>query len=297
VELLRASCYCERDAMKRQGSLGRYVHGFQWARFKHYEGAAESMTEEEEARLRDAINKNYLLPAEHLITPGGTKGYVYDTNWPGATSCAMSHIRALTDAALGGYEMALVFEDDSAIPSQVARERGWCDACTGDLCKCPSAWASCIEEAVELMRRAPSLDALYLGLGECFEEPGPAEDILEADSDSDEDLGGITEIGYTWCAHAILYSRSALDDVLALRLNQHLWAQDETIPHLYGRKPWNHRYVKALQKAGWHRRWVVGAPSGFMDEGWVYQLENLTTERKNDLGLGTAAVSSNSQVF
>lgn len=297
VELLRASCYCERDAMNRQGSLCRFVQGFHWARFKHYEGAADSMTEEEEARLRDAINKNYLLPAEHLINPGKTKGYVFDTNWPGATSCAISHTHALINASLGGYEMALVFEDDSVIPSSVARERGWCDTCTGDLCKCPSAWASCVEEAVELMRRAPSLDAMYLGLGENFEEPGSDEDILEADSDSDEDLGGITEIGYTWCAHAILYSRSALDDVLALRLNEHLWSQDETIPHLYGRKPWNHRYVKALRKAGWQRRWVVGAPSDFMDEGWVYQLENLTSERKHDLGLGTAAVSSNSQVF
>jgi len=147
------------------------------------------------------------------------------------------------------------------------------------------------------MRRAPRLDALYLGLGEAFEPPGDDEGILEAGSDSEEELGGVTQIGYTWCAQAILYARSALDDVLHLRLCEQLWAQDETIPHLYSRRPWNHRYVRALRKAGWRRRWVVGAPSDSIESGWVYQLETVTAESSHDLGLGTAAASSNSQEF
>ncbi|CAE8626534.1 unnamed protein product, partial [Polarella glacialis] len=83
----------------------------------------------------------------------------------------------------------------------------------------------------------------------------------------EDDLGGVTEIGYTWCAQAILYSRSALEDVLRLRLHELIWAQDETLPHLYSRNPWNHRFVDALRKRGWRRRWVVGGPSDDLQEG------------------------------
>jgi len=110
----------------------------------------------------------------------------------------------------------------------------------------------------------------------------------------------------------MVYSRRALDDVLALRLWELLWAQDETIPHLYGRRPWNPRFVKALQKNGWQRQWIAGAPSdcyrgGFdcmQNDGWVWQLEmveDLVNETSKVAGLShllaSAARSSNSAEF
>lgn len=302
VELMRASCYCERDRMNERGSFAGFVgDGFQWASMRRYPGAELPMAPREAARLRAAIDRYYLSGADRLIAAdeGDVKGYVVDTNWPGATACAMSQMRAMVGAAIGGYEYALVFEDDAVITSEVAREKGWCDSCEHELCNCASSWAACVTEAVELARRAPSMDALYIGMGEEFERRGPAEGILEAgtDTDSDDEHAGITEIGYTWQAHAILYARSALADVLALRLHELLWAQDETIPHLYSRRPWNSRFVRALRDAGWRRRWTVGTPADAPDAGWVHQLESVDVQGDGDLGLGTAAASSNSQEF
>merc|ERR1712217_879743 len=138
------------------------------------------------------------------------------------------------------------------------------------------------------------------GMGEEFERRGPADGILEGgdDSESEDEHSGITEIGYTWQAHAILYARSALDDVLSLKLHELLWAQDETIPHLYSKRPWNSRFVRALRDAGWKRRWLVGTPTDAPDQGWVYQLESFDLEGDKDLAhLCTAAASSNSQEF
>jgi len=312
VEILRASCYCERDRLNRRGFLSCVVDGAepQWMRVSRYKGAGEAMDPEEAQELRAAITRNYKHDADRLIDPGdGTvETYVVDSNWPGATSCAISHLRALVGAAAAGYEQLFIFEDDAIIPAKVARGRGWCDSCDGEVCFCPDSWAMCIEEATELMRRAPGLDLLYLGIGEAFENPGRIDGLLGSDAaGSDDDgveLGGVTEIGYTWCAHAIGYSRSALDDVLALKLWQLLWAQDETIPHLYSHKPWNKRFVHALREAGWRRRWVAGAPSDCFNaffknwdcmgnDGWVDQLEG-----SEDAALfGTAARSSNSHEF
>lgn len=307
VEVLRASCYCERDSLVKFGHLSAFLDncGHRWAHFRRYEGAEEPMSDEEAEDLISNINRHYESGANRLIEPeeGDVKGYVVDSNWPGATACAISHIRALIKAAIEGYEFCLVFEDDATIPASVAKQRGWCDNddCEiGKPCYCADSWGFCVSEAVELLRRSQPLDALYLGLGEAFEPPGPIDGLLEGGegSDSDEeDLGGVTEIGYTWCAQAILYSRSALDDVLRLRLHELLWAQDETIPHLYGRFAWNKRFVRALHKAGWKRKWVVGAPSDNLHSGWVEQLEAFTDELNSDLGLGTAWLSSNSQEF
>eukprot|EP00928_Gymnodinium_smaydae_P017362 TRINITY_DN16631_c0_g5_i1.p1 TRINITY_DN16631_c0_g5~~TRINITY_DN16631_c0_g5_i1.p1 ORF type:complete len:724 (+),score=109.92 TRINITY_DN16631_c0_g5_i1:62-2233(+) len=324
VEILQASCYCERDALESQGSLGCFVDGSapEHYRFRRYPGAKDPMSPEEAERLVASIDDNYVADSSTLIDPacGSVETYVVDTNWPGATSCAMSHLRALIGAAVAGYEHVVVFEDDAIIPMRVAKPRGWCEGCGGsEVCLCPSAWGRCISEAVELMRRSPSLDLLYLGLGEVFETQGPRDGILagngawaslrsyfsagEDDSSvSKKDLGGVTELGYTWCAHALVYSRSALDDILSLRLWELLWAQDETIPHLYCRKPWNDRFVRALRNAGWRRRWVAGAPSecfqwhgGHRHDGWVDQLEMV--EDVASLQLGTAAQSSNSDEF
>lgn len=314
AEVLRASCYCERDCLNERGSLACLVDGAcpQWFRWRRYEGAEAPMSAEEAHRLRSAIDQHYESDADRLIDPGcgGVETYVKDTNWPGATGCAMSHLRALIGAAAEGYDQVVVFEDDAVLPAQIAREKGWCDSCNGEVCLCPEAWAQCCAETVELLRRRPGMDCLYLGLGEQFEEADSYDGLIEeasghADS-SDEELGGVTQIGYTWCAQGIGYNRSALDDVLTLKLWELLWAQDETLPHLYCRKPWNHRFVRALRKAGWKRRWIAGAPSecfrytfsstrDLFSEGWVHQLENMPDSAK--LGLGTAGESSNSQEF
>ncbi|CAJ1341234.1 unnamed protein product [Effrenium voratum] len=256
VEVLRASCYCERDALEQYGRLPSFF-GDLWAEFRRYEGADKPLDSEEEEELLDYVNENYNHGAERLVDPddGDLAGYLRDTNWPGATSCAMSHLRALVKSALDGHQFTLICEDDAVIPTEVAKKRGWCEGCEGKLCFCPTAWVCCVQEAVELMRRAPHLDLLYLGVGEAFEPHG--EEILAADSDSEDDLGGITELGYTWCAEAILYARSALEDVLALSLHERLWAQDETIPHLYSRKPsgipasWHRCNVLASSAVGW----------------------------------------------
>eukprot|EP00933_Yihiella_yeosuensis_P065505 TRINITY_DN69365_c0_g1_i1.p1 TRINITY_DN69365_c0_g1~~TRINITY_DN69365_c0_g1_i1.p1 ORF type:complete len:629 (+),score=114.09 TRINITY_DN69365_c0_g1_i1:48-1889(+) len=322
VEVLRASCYCERDALIEHGVVNTFFHGLQWGQVRRYEGAEDPMDEEEAEELLSNINSNYLSGSNRLIDPedGDVEGFVVDTNWPGATPCAMSHIRALIQAAVEGYEFALIFEDDAVIPTKVARERGWCnsDRCEHDkMCYCADAWGFCVSEALQLMQKAQPLDCLYLGLGEPFERPGQFEGLLQSQSSSrgfwpftwltrcsddaqdsdEEDLGGVTEIGYTWCAQAILYGRSALQDVLRLKLHELLWAQDETIPHLYGRHAWNNRFVHALKKAGWERKWIAGAPSNDIDDGWVEQLEKFTKELDNDLGLGTAWRSSNSEEF
>lgn len=326
VDIIRASCYCERNALHQRGSLACYLgdgalnrEGPQWIGMRRYQGAEIPVDLEEARQLRQAIDEHYEEGAERLVDDmneeGTIEGYVVDTNWPGATSCAMSHARALLAAASDGYSHTLVFEDDAVIPRRVALQKGWCKGgCKGSMCHCASAWASCVQEAVDLARRAPQLDILYLGLGESFEKPGPAEGLLEAEGRPLRWLSraignacalmgthaltsgaeGITQIGYTWQAQAILYCRSALDDLLTLPLSEMIWAQDETIPHLYGRNPWNHRYMKALQQAGLQRRWVAGAPSDHVDLGWVYQLESLTADADNDLGLGTAWHSSNS---
>mmetsp|Transcript_43966 Transcript_43966/g.66416 ORF Transcript_43966/g.66416 Transcript_43966/m.66416 type:complete len:140 (+) Transcript_43966:2-421(+) len=111
------------------------------------------------------------------------------------------------------------------------------------------------------------------------------------------ELGGLTELGYTWQAQAMLYTRRALDDVLKFPLSDLIWAHDETIPHLYGRMPWNHRYLDALREVGWTRKWVAAAPSDADSMGWVYQLETLTSEAEHDLGLGSAWQSSNAEEF
>eukprot|EP00927_Polykrikos_kofoidii_P059822 TRINITY_DN54944_c0_g1_i1.p1 TRINITY_DN54944_c0_g1~~TRINITY_DN54944_c0_g1_i1.p1 ORF type:complete len:720 (-),score=85.12 TRINITY_DN54944_c0_g1_i1:66-2225(-) len=322
VEIMRASCYCERDRLNLRSSLNLFVDGteFEWLRYRRYEGAELPMDSAEAERLRAAIEDHYEEGADRLVDPGdgGMETYVVHSNWPGATSCAISHLRALISAAVGGYEHVLVFEDDAVISASVARARGWCEgSCRGELCLCAGAWASCVEESFELMRRTPSMDVLYLGLGEVFEGPEKVDGLLEGEGSSSwlgflmgrgsagdgDDLGGVTRIGYTWCAHAMGYSRSALDDTITLRLWELVWAQDETIPHLYCRKPWNHRFVNALRNAGWRRRWVAGAPSDCFSglfgsansEGWVMQLEGV--EDLSVLDVGTAALSSNSQEF
>eukprot|EP00439_Symbiodinium_sp_Y106_P021668 s6036_g2.t1 len=228
--------------------------------------------------------------------PSESPGYLKDTNWPGATSCAISHIRGLIQAATEGYERALVFEDDAVIPTSISLKRGWCDGCKGQLCHCPSAWVHCVEEAVALLERTPKLDLLYLGVGEEFEPPGPSEGLLPADdcSDSDDDLGGVTQLGYMWCAEAILYSRidSTCEDVLSLALHERIWAQDETVPHLYSARPWNPRFTESLRRAGFQRQWIAGVPSGEIEDGWVQQLEYFKEEL--DGALGNAWRSSNS---
>merc|ERR1712025_802408 len=104
--------------------------------------------------MRDFINKNYMNDADRLIDPedGGIEKYVMDSNWPGATSCAISHLRAIVSAAMSGYKHVVVFEDDAVIPSFVARDRGWCQSsagCDGEVCFCPMSWARCVEESVE----------------------------------------------------------------------------------------------------------------------------------------------------
>jgi len=329
VELIRASCYCERDVLEANGELRCYLEDQagpagrpHFARMRRYAGADAPVGAEEAERLRRAIDENYEGGAERLIDSmgGDVEGYVVDSNWPGATSCAISHARALLSAALDGYGGALVFEDDAVIPQQVAWRRGWCDGtCSGRVCHCASAWSACIEDAVELVRRAgpATLDVLYLGLGEAFEAPGPAEGLLPGEggrlrwlsralgsacpwpgaSRERSEVGGITQIGYTWQTHAMLFTRPALEDLLAWPLSEVLWAQDEMIPHLYGRRPWNHRYLEALKAAGWRRRWVAGGPADEIDEGWVYQLETLTSDAQSDLGLGTAWQSSNFEEF
>lgn len=293
VEVLRASCYCERDAVDQYGRLPCFFDHKHWGYFQRYEGAARALDSEEEEDLLEYLNDNYEHGAERLADPedGDLAGYLRDSNWPGATSCAMSHIRGLIKAALEGYEFALVFEDDAVIPTSVATTRGWCEACEGQLCFCPSAWAFCVQEAVDLMRRAPQLDLLYLGVGEAFEPPGPHEGILA--EESDDDLGGVTEMGYTWCAEAILYARSALEDVLALKLHERIWAQDETIPHLYSQKPWNPRFMESLKSVGFKRRWLAGAPADDVEEGWIQQLE-FFKEELNSTQLASAWRSSNS---
>ncbi|CAK9043102.1 unnamed protein product [Durusdinium trenchii] len=293
VEVLRASCYCERDTLEQHGRLLCFFDENHWGNFQRYEGATRELDSEEEEELLDYLNENYEHGAQRLADPedGDLAGYLRDTNWPGATSCAMSHLRGLVKAATDGHEFALVFEDDAVIPTSVARKRGWCETCPGNLCFCPSAWAFCVEEAVQLMRRAPHLDLLYLGVGEAFEPHGPHEGILS--DDSDEELGGITEMGYTWCAEAILYARSALQDVLALKLHERLWAQDETIPHLYSRKPWNPRFMESLKQVGFQRRWLAGAPAEDVEEGWIQQLE-FFKEELDSAQLALAWRSSNS---
>eukprot|EP00429_Kryptoperidinium_foliaceum_P110835 CAMPEP_0176311186 /NCGR_PEP_ID=MMETSP0121_2-20121125/66006_1 /TAXON_ID=160619 /ORGANISM="Kryptoperidinium foliaceum, Strain CCMP 1326" /LENGTH=204 /DNA_ID=CAMNT_0017653195 /DNA_START=1 /DNA_END=612 /DNA_ORIENTATION=- len=156
-----------------------------------------------------------------------------------------------------------------------------------------------------------SFDVLYLGTGERFEEPGPDEGVLAGEGGLARRMheaidtglctwfpsllpkealgrappGGVTRIGYTWQTQAMIYTQSALEDLLRFPASEILWAQDETIPHLYGQKPWNHRYIEALRGAGWDRPWVAGAPSDAIDNGWVYQLETLTSEEGTDLGL------------
>jgi len=340
VEILRASCYCERDALQARGGLGCYLEDSagvagspHWVRMKRYEGAEVPVGKEEAERLRKAIDENYEEGSDRLVDSmggdGGIEGYVVDSNWPGATSCAMSHTRALMTAALDGYSFALVFEDDAVIPTSVAWKRGWCEGrCTGKLCFCPGAWGACIEDAVELARRGTSgastgdLDVLYLGMGEAFERPGPSEGVLAGEGGAlgaarrwlgrslgplhcgwpgsvppRAELGGLTQLGYTWQAQAMLYTRRALEDLLAFPLSEVLWAQDETIPHLYGRRPWNHRYLEALRAAGWARPWVAAGPADAMGMGWVYQLETLTSDAESDLGLGTAWHSSNAEEF
>lgn len=294
VEVLRASCYCERDAVEQYGRLPCYFDDKHWANFQRYDGATKALDSEEEEELLEYLNENYEHGAERLADPddGDLAGYLRDTNWPGATSCAMSHMRGLIRAALHGNEFALVFEDDAVIPTSVAKKRGWCESCTGQLCFCPDAWVFCVEEAVELMKRAPQLDLLYLGVGEAFEPPGPHQGIL-AESDSDDELGGVTEMGYTWCAEAILYARSALEDVLALKLHERIWAQDETVPHLYSQKPWNPRFMESLKKVGFKRRWLAGAPADDVEEGWIQQLEFFKEELDN-AHLALAWRSSNS---
>lgn len=333
VEVLRASCYCERDSLVAAGELGCYLQDSasasglpHWARMHRYAGVNLPVRKKEAEALRSFIDEHYQAGggAERLVNSmggeGGIKGYVVDTNWPGATSCAISHARALMSAALDGYSSALVFEDDAVIPRTVAWRRGWCEgSCRGPLCFCPRAWRACLEDALALLRKADDLDVLYLGLGEAFEEPGPAEGLLPGGGVADlprrwwlgalshvqcglpppqrADPGGLTQIGYTWQAQAMMYTRRALDDLLAFPLSEILWGHDETIPHLYGRKPWNPRYVDALKSAGWRRPWVAAAPSGAIDLGWVYQLETLTSDYASDLNLGTAWQSSNAEEF
>ncbi|CAJ1372596.1 unnamed protein product [Effrenium voratum] len=194
VEVLRASCYCERDALEQYGRLPCFF-GDLWAEFRRYEGADKPLDSEEEEELLEYVNENYNHGAERLVDPddGDLAGYLRDTNWPGATSCAMSHLRALVKSALDGHEFTLICEDDAVIPTEVAKKRGWCEGCEGKLCFCPTAWVCCVQEAVELMRRAPHLDLLYLGVGEAFEPHG--EEILAADSDSEDDLGGTWDNG------------------------------------------------------------------------------------------------------
>eukprot|EP00929_Paragymnodinium_shiwhaense_P002413 TRINITY_DN102654_c0_g1_i1.p1 TRINITY_DN102654_c0_g1~~TRINITY_DN102654_c0_g1_i1.p1 ORF type:complete len:624 (-),score=53.65 TRINITY_DN102654_c0_g1_i1:128-1999(-) len=330
VEILRASCYCERDRLNLKGGLSCFVDGCesQWMRFRRYPGAEDPLTDDEEELLRENLNSNYGSGggADRLVDPedGGMQTFLLDTNWPGATSCALSHLRALVGAAVAGYEHAVIFEDDAIISGSAARQRGWCHGCTGPVCMCPTAWADCLLDAIELMKAAEDepcggMDLLYLGLGEEFEPPEEL-DSVRADPLSastwlsnlfGQKCDGVTRIGYTWCAHSIVYSRRALDDVLALRLWELVWAQDETIPHMYGRHPWNPRFVKALQMHGWQRRWVAGAPSDcfrgkfncFKNDGWVWQLEMLEdivdVDKLEELKhlQKTAQRSSNSQEF
>ncbi|CAK0849412.1 unnamed protein product [Prorocentrum cordatum] len=268
VEILRASCYCERDRLNERGSVSCHAGGLQPIRMRRYEGASVPLGG---VGADAAVHRRQLSGADRLIMEGagreGTvEGYIVDSNWPGATG----HIRAMVEAALAGFEFALVFEDDAVVPADVAREAGETDG---------------------LLRPKPGgCMRFFMGGG--------------SDSDSEEDLGGVTELGYTWHAQALMYSRAALDDVLRLRLWEQIWAHDETIPHLYGRRPWNHRYVDALRKAGWERRWIAGAPTDFLeDEGWVLQLESFTLDDDGnplptgDLGLGSAWKSSNSAEF
>lgn len=102
----------------------------------------------------------------------------------------------------------------------------------------------------------------------------------------------VTQLGYMWCAEAILYSRSALEDVLSLALHERIWAQDETVPHLYSARPWNPRFMESLRRAGFQRQWIAGVPSGEIEDGWVQQLEYFKEEL--DGALGNAWRSSNS---
>lgn len=307
VELLRSSCYCERDRLNARGSITGFTEDLQCIVQRRYEGSDAPVSDEDAARMRAFVDKHYYHGSDRLMNPdeGDTQGFLKDSNWPGALVCAMSHVRALVGAALAGCEYAVVFEDDAVIDLNAARRRGWCDSCDGAVCCCPSSWARCIEEAVGLMRRSPRLDLLYLGTGEIFEPFGATDGILEpgSGSDSDDDLGdlgGVTQVGYVWCAHAIVYARSALEDALALRFWELLWSQDDAIPHMFCQKPWNRRFVKALRRRGWHRRWVAGLPTReswtSSDEDWVRQLEEFT-EDEGFLNLGTAFHSSNSAEF
>ncbi|CAE8716103.1 unnamed protein product, partial [Polarella glacialis] len=59
VEVLRASCYCERDALVKHGSLHCYLDGASSVRLSKYEGADAPLSEEEEEQLREAIDRNY----------------------------------------------------------------------------------------------------------------------------------------------------------------------------------------------------------------------------------------------
>merc|ERR1712194_918219 len=149
------------------------------------------------------------------------------------------------------------------------------------------------------MRQAPTMDLLYLGTGTTFESPGPYGGLLPKNGK----CAGVTQIGYTWCAHAIGYSRQALTDVLSMRMPELLWSHDDAIPHLYCRRPWNDRFVKALHASGWQRRvWIAGAPSdcyhcdGSDNEDWINQLE-FCGDQGVVSSLGTAAASSNSGEF
>lgn len=346
VEVLRASCYCDRNAMQNRGELrcclgdsagaGGLPH---YATMRRYPGAEKPVSADEAERFRSAMDENFVEGADRLVdSMGGTvEGYIVDSNWPGATSCAISHARALMSAALDGYGYALVFEDDAVIPQSVSSSRGWCKgSCSGAICHCPSAWAACVQDARVLAERAASaqiegrgegLDVLYLGLGESFEPTGAPEALLPggggavgyglrwlsrallgtcqgegpesslSQTHGSDSVRGLTQVGYTWQAQAILYTRRALDDLLMFPLSEILWAQDETIPHLYANTPWNHRYVDALVATGWRRRWVAAGPADAIKQGWVYQLETLTSDNESDLGLGTAWKSSNAQEF
>eukprot|EP00439_Symbiodinium_sp_Y106_P009555 s665_g1.t1 len=69
LEALRASCYCERDALDKNGYLPCYFSASLWGACRRYEGATEPLDSEDEEDLIDYINDTYAPGAERLIDP------------------------------------------------------------------------------------------------------------------------------------------------------------------------------------------------------------------------------------